>query len=218
MMKAHVSETADDLADLTDEALLGRYRDEGRTADFNALVQRYERELYRYLARYMGDASLAEDVFQNTFLQVVKKLDQYEAGRPVKPWLYTIATNQAIDAMRRQSRHQAVSLNQTRQVGDGGQAAGDGELRSLLDNLESQQPAPEEAVEAEERREKVRAAVDRLPEFLRQVLVLAYYQGMKYREIADVLGIPVGTVKSRLHAALVKFHEVWTASPSFHEA
>src|SRR3954449_8556947 len=68
MMKAHVSETADDLADLTDEALLGRYRDEGRTADFNALVQRYERELYRYLARYMGDASLAEDVFQNTFL------------------------------------------------------------------------------------------------------------------------------------------------------
>src|SRR5206468_2225404 len=97
---------------------------------------------------------------------------------------------------------------------EGGQAGGDGELRSLLDNLESRLPAPHDLVEGQERGEKIRAAVDQLPEFLRQVLVLAYYQGLKYREIADVLGIPVGTVKSRLHAALVKLHEVWTASPS----
>ena len=58
----------------------------------------------------------------------------------------------------------------------------------------------------------------RLPDFLRQVLVLAYYQGLKYREIADILGIPVGTVKSRLHAALVKLQEAWASSPSCYEA
>src|SRR5687768_13499572 len=70
MMNARTPEAAEDLADVSDEVLLGRYRDEGRTADFNALVQRYERELYRYLTRYVGDSALAEDVFQNTFLQV----------------------------------------------------------------------------------------------------------------------------------------------------
>ncbi len=59
--------------------------------------------------------------------------------------------------------------------------------------------------------------MDRLPDFLRQVVILAYYQGLKYREIADILGIPVGTVKSRLHAALVKLQEAWADSPSLRE-
>src|SRR3954451_16020848 len=62
--------SANDLAALSDEELLSRYRESGRTADFDELVRRYERELYRYLVRYLGDAALAEDVFQNTFLQV----------------------------------------------------------------------------------------------------------------------------------------------------
>src|SRR5215210_6207630 len=137
MMKAHVSETAVDLADLTDEVLLGRYRDEGRTADFHALLQRYERELYRYLARYMGDASLAEDVFQNTFLQVHLKRGLYEEGRPVRPWLYSIATHQAVDALRKVGRHPTVSLDQ-RLMGDGD----DSEAGSLIDLLVSDKPGP----------------------------------------------------------------------------
>ena len=78
-------------------------------------------------------------------------------------------------------------------------------------------PSPLEAVSAQERKERVRASVDRLPDFLRQVLVLAYYQGLKYREIAEILEIPVGTVKSRLHAALVKLQEAWSESPSLYE-
>jgi RNA polymerase sigma-70 factor (ECF subfamily) len=199
----------------SDEDLLTRFQ-QGQAEAFALLVRRYERELYGYLRRYLGDATLAEDVFQNTFLQVVKKLDQYEAGRPVKPWLYTIATNQAIDALRRQNRHQAVSLNQNHTEAQSSGASG--ELHTLLDSLESQLPAPQDLVEGQERRERVRATVEQLPDFLRQVLVLAYYQGLKYREIADILGIPVGTVKSRLHAALVKLHELWTASPSLYEA
>ena len=64
---------------------------------------------------------------------------------------------------------------------------------------------------------EVKAGVERLPDFLKQVLILAYYQGLKYREIADILDIPVGTVKSRLHAALVKLQEAWAATPSLHE-
>ena len=72
-------------------------------------------------------------------------------------------------------------------------------------------------LQGEERRQQVRASVDRLPDFLRQVVVLAYYQGLKYREIAEIVGIPVGTVKSRLHAALMKLHEAWAETPSLQD-
>jgi RNA polymerase sigma-70 factor (ECF subfamily) len=203
-------ELPDTLTICSDEELLTRFC-KGQTEAFGALVRRYERELYGYLRRYLGDASLAEDVFQNTFLQVYVKSGQYEAGRPVRPWLYTIATNQAIDALRRNGRHQALSLDQQREE------LADGELSSLVETLESSAPGPLDAAQGQERNEKIRASVDRLPDFLRQVLLLAYYQGLKYREIADILGIPVGTVKSRLHAALVKLQEAWSESPSYYE-
>lgn len=203
-------ELPDTLTICSDEDLLTRFR-KGQTEAFGALVRRYERELYGYLRRYLGDASLAEDVFQNTFLQVYVKSGQYEPGRPVRPWLYTIATNQAIDALRRNGRHQALSLDQQREE------LADGELSSLVETLEGAAPDPLEAAKGKERSKTIRASVDRLPDFLRQVLLLAYYQGLKYREIADILGIPVGTVKSRLHAALVKLQEVWRESPSLYE-
>src|SRR5262245_38582509 len=206
-----IVEPPDTLTICSDEELLARFC-KGQTEAFGALVRRYERELYGYLRRYLGDASLAEDVFQNTFLQVYVKSGHYEPGRPVRPWLYTIATNQAIDALRRNGRHQILSLDQQREE------LADGELGSLVETLESSTPDPVEAARAKERREKIRASVDRLPDFLRQVLVLAYYQGLKYREIADILGIPVGTVKSRLHAALTKLQESWNATPSLNEA
>jgi RNA polymerase sigma-70 factor (ECF subfamily) len=203
-------ELPDTLTSCSDEDLLVRFC-RGQTEAFGVLVRRYERELYGYLRRYLGDGNLAEDVFQNTFLQLYLKSNQYEPGRPVRPWLYTIATHQAIDALRRNGRHQAVSLEQRRDE------TGEGEAHTLLDSLESREPGPLELASGQERRERVRASVDRLPDFLRQVLILAYYQGLKYREIADILDIPVGTVKSRLHAALVKLQEAWSDSPSLYE-
>jgi RNA polymerase sigma-70 factor (ECF subfamily) len=197
------------LARCSDEDLLVRFC-RGQEQAFEVLLRRYERELYGYLRRYLGDGTLAEDVFQNTFLQLYAKSGQYEAGRPVRPWLYTIATHQAIDALRRNGRHQAVSLERT--AGE----SGEGELHNLLEMLESRGPSPVEAAWSQERKERVRASVDELPDFLRQVLVMAYYQGLKYREIADVLRIPVGTVKSRLHAALVKLQDAWAESASLY--
>jgi RNA polymerase sigma-70 factor (ECF subfamily) len=204
-------EKPDSLASCTDEELLARFR-QGQMDAFGALLKRYERELYGYLRRYLGDSELAEDVFQNTFLQLYVKSGQYEEGRPVRPWLYTIATHQAIDALRRNGRHQALSLNQQQQE------MRDGEVGTLLELLESRGPSPVDMAEGEERKRRVRATVDKLPEFLRQVVILTYYQGLKYREVADVLDIPVGTVKSRLHAALIKLHDSWAAVPSLKEA
>jgi RNA polymerase sigma-70 factor, ECF subfamily len=96
-------------ADLSDEELLNQYRKTGVRHAFDELVHRYERELFSYLRRYLGDATLAEDAFQAAFFQVHLKCEQFEEGRKVRPWLYTIATNQAIDAQRRNKRHRLVS-------------------------------------------------------------------------------------------------------------
>src|SRR5437899_1992664 len=130
----------------------------------------------------------------------------------VRDCLDTIAPHQAIDSIRRNARHQSVSLDQNREE------LPNGEVHSLVDLLETHGAGPLEQAEGEERRESIRASVDQFPDLFRQVVVLAYYQGLKYREIADVLDIPVGTVKSRLHAALAKLQEAWNESPSLREA
>lgn len=199
----------DPLSQHSDEELLNRFR-KGQRDVFGTLVRRYQRELYGYLRRYLGDADLAEDVFQTTFVQVFSKAGQFEPGRPVRPWLYAIATNQAIDAMRKVGRRPAVSLESV-------EVESEGEHRGLVDMLEAREADPFDHADAAETRELVRASVDRLPDFLRGVVVMAYYQGLKYQDIADALNIPLGTVKSRLHAALIKLHESWTETPSLPE-
>lgn len=201
---------ADPLTSCSDEELLTQFC-LGQAEAFGVLVKRYERELYGYLQRYLGDRNLADDVFQNTFLQLYTKSGKYEPGRPVRPWLYTIATHQAIDALRRNGRHQTVSLDQGREE------LPEGDIRSLVDLVEARGPGPVDQAQGDERRERIRASVEKLPDFLKQVVLLAYYQGLKYREIAEILDIPVGTVKSRLHAALVKLQEAWSVSPSLGE-
>jgi len=195
-------------AERSDEELLTEYRQTGTRRAFEELVHRYERELYSYLRRYLGDATTAEDAFQATFLQVHLKREQYDTERKFRPWLYTIATNQAIDAQRRNKRHRMVSLDRRNE-----QENGD-EIGNLLELLASSEPAADANIESGERREWIRSAVQDLPETLRTALVLVYYQGLKYREAADVLQIPVGTVKSRLHAAILRLHEAWNHTHS----
>jgi RNA polymerase sigma-70 factor, ECF subfamily len=197
-------------AECSDEELLDLFR-QGTQEAFGAMVRRYEGELYGYLRRYLGDRDLADDVFQNTFLQLYTKIHQYETGRPVKPWLYAIATNQAIDALRRQNRHQTVRLHPE------GDEAGDADTPQLLTLLESRGPSPLEQLQDEERKQTIRAGVEKLPDFLKQVVLLAYYQGLKYKEVASILDIPVGTVKSRLHTALCRLHEAWATEPALKE-
>jgi RNA polymerase sigma-70 factor (ECF subfamily) len=188
---------------MTDEELLGRIRKGDRDA-FPVLVRRYERELYGYLKRYVGRTDLAEDVFQNTFLAIFRKIKYYEPGRAAKPWLYTIATHQAIDAMRRRGRRpdlfvQEAAVTDGRGDDDGG----------MLDRNPGRMPDPAEQAADREQADDVRDAVDALPELFKQVILLAYFQGLKYQDVAEALEIPVGTVKSRLNAAVTRLGDLW---------
>ncbi len=194
-----------DLSELTDEQLLITYRESGDRNYFSQLVHRYEQELYSYLRRYLGNSEAAEDVFQTTFLQVHLKCSQFRADRKVRPWLYTIATNQAIDLQRRNKRHRLVSLNRP-----GGQE-GENEIGQLLDMLQGNAEEPLKVLSDGERRDWVRRELATLPDSLRSVVLMIYFQGLKYREAAESLAIPVGTVKSRMHSAILKLNNSWQA-------
>lgn len=189
---------------MTDEELLLEYRRTGSQRVFAALVGRYERELFNYLRRYLGSAAMAEDAFQGAFLQVHLKCESFEEGRRFRPWLYTVATNQAIDLQRRNKRHQHVSLNRRAQ----GDAA---ELGVLIDLLVGEEREAGDQFEMRERAAWIRAEVEQLPEPLRESVEQVYFHGLKYREAAEVLQIPMGTVKSRLHTGLTKLREAWLA-------
>ncbi len=190
---------------VTDERLLLEYRKTGDRELYAQLVYRYERELFSYLRRYLGNAEMAEDVFQTTFLQVHLKCDQFEAGRRFRPWLYTIATNAAIDARRRNRRHRTVSLDTPREQDHE-------DVGRLMNLLESGDLDPSDSVVRDEAGRLVRKALNGLPESMHAVIQLVYYQGMKYREAAEVLKVPVGTVKSRMHSAIARLTEIWKTS------
>ena len=190
---------------VTDEELLLDYRESGDRELYAQLVYRYERELFSYLRRYMGNAEMAEDVFQTAFLQVHLKCDLFEAGRRFRPWLYTIATNAAIDAKRRNKRHKTVSLDTPREQDNE-------DVGRLVNLLESSDPNPSDSALSAEREELVRETLNRLPESMSTLIHLVYYQGLKYREAAEVLDIPVGTVKSRIHSAIAKLTDAWNTS------
>jgi len=166
--------TGNDEQTLSDEWLLAKYRETGNRELFEQLVRRYERELFNYLRRYLGDAEMAEDVFQATFLQVHLKCDQFEVGRRFRPWLYTVATNQAIDARRRNRRHQMVSLDR-----DGGGNVDGDEVGRLVNLLTSDDQDPFDRMDALERQRSVQETLEELPEHMHAVVQLVYYNGMK---------------------------------------
>jgi RNA polymerase sigma-70 factor (ECF subfamily) len=207
MLKHHTEEkkngtTLAELQQQSDEQLLHEYRTSQDSAVFTELVSRYQRELYNYLRRFLGDAVLAEDVFQTTFLQVHVKRELFESGRKFRPWLYTIATNQAIDAQRRNRRHRRLSLDQAHR--SNGEA-----LPALMEVVASGEAGPAEEAEFGERAQWVREAVDKLPDPLQSAVRLVYFRGMKYRDAAKVMSVPVGTVKSRLHSAIQRLGQSW---------
>lgn len=190
---------------MTDEELMAEYRLAGSPQVFETLVRRYERELYNYLRRFLGNTVLAEDAFQATFMQVHLKCNLFDRERKVRPWLYTIATNQAIDIQRRNRRHRLVSLDRVSR-------SDYQELGTLVNLLRSRETDPGDQLELGESRDWVRNAVAALPEQLRTALGLVYFRGMKYREAADELNVPVGTVKSRVHSAVQRLGEAWEVS------
>jgi len=194
----------------TDEELLTDYRS-GDTAAFEQLIQRFHDDLMRFLVRLVGNRAVAEDAFQETFLQVHLSAESFDATRRFKPWLFTIAANKGRDALRRNARRRTLDLSAPIAGGRGAENSESGGARTYVDLMEVDVPAPGAAMDDMERSRLVQRAVDELPWSLREILLLAYFQRMSYNQIADALEIPLGTVKSRLHSAVAAFAKKWQA-------
>ncbi len=183
----------------TDEELLKGYL-AGNTAGFELLVRRHAQELQQFIVRFTGDSALAEDVVQESFLQVHTSAAKFDPKRRFKPWLFTIAANKARDQLRKRGRR--------KEVGFDAQLSGeDSSGQRFVHLLSGEVPPSDEELEIDEKRRLVKRVVDDMPENLREVLTLAYFHKFPYKEIAEILEIPLGTVKSRLHAAVTWFGE-----------
>ena len=179
----------------SDEDLLLEYRCTGIREAFEEIVHRYERELYNYLYRYLGNSANAEDVFQKAFLAVLKGCNKFDASRKFRPWLYTIATNEAINFQRKAKQFRVIS-----QIED------DSETHSIADSVVGNEPEPFEEQMDREIAGQVREAVEKLPKQLKQAVYMVYFQGLTYREAADAVGIHFTTLSLRLQNAVGKLN------------
>jgi RNA polymerase sigma-70 factor (ECF subfamily) len=181
--------------------LLKRYA-AGEEEAFQELMRRYRDSVYSFLRRFLSRSDLIEDVFQETFLQVFVSRDTFDVSRPLRPWLFTIAANKAKDALRRMQRGEATQLGN---MFDSDEFS----IDDVLNTLDHDTRMPYDDLIRDEQAEAVKRILARMPEKLREIIILAYFHKFSYAEIADMLHIPVGTVKSRLHTAVARFAEDW---------
>ena len=194
----------DPLIEQTDDQLLKRYR-QGDEDAFREIVNRYKNPLYAFLRRFLNRQDLVEDVFQETFMQLYISQDKFDTSRPLRPWLFTIAANKAKDALRKIQRHSSMSVGA---IAD----SSDISVDDVLNLLSSYSRTPDQEVSEAETGERVRQIVAEMPENLRGILILAYFEQFSYKHMAEILSIPIGTVKSRLHTAVVYFTKKWKAA------
>ncbi len=180
----------------SDEELFLRYRgDEG--AALEALVRRYEQPLYSYLVRYLGDTHQAEDAFQETFLRLARAAGEFDTAREFRPWMYAIAANIARDVLRKRKVRRAASLD-----GAAEGSSADAKVEGEKQDADPAAMMPLDAAQRSEEASVLHEGIERLGADYRTAVRLHFFQGMKYREIAEALTIPLGTVKSRIHSAL----------------
>ncbi len=189
---------------MDDTKLLKRYA-AGEEDAFQELMVRYRDSVYAFLRRFLSRSDLVEDVFQETFLQLFVSRDTFDVSRPLRPWLFTIAANKAKDALRRMQRSEATQLGN---MFDSEEST----IDDVLNALDHDPRMPYDDLIRDERAASVKRTLARMPEKLREIILLAYFHKFSYAEIAGILGIPIGTVKSRLHTAVARFSDHWQAS------
>ncbi len=182
------AQMADATAAPSDEQLVAMSVD-GDVGAFNDLVSRWEGSLYKFVYRYLGDAEEARDICQEAFIRAYTNLDRFRGQAKFSSWLYQIALNLCRSQFRRQKARPTVSIDEDEQKNH---------LRLLPDSAVT----PDDTAITNERAQALREAIGELPDGQRSVIILKEYHGMKFREIAELLGAPESTIKSRLYHGL----------------
>jgi len=179
--------TAED-ASLVQETLAGNQ------TSFQLLVERYQDRLFALVRHYTKDPALVEDIVQETFLKAFKRLDGFQHESSFYTWIYRIAVNTVLDVLKRRGRSPVTSVE-------------DPEVAGAPNAPDTRVMAPDARLQREEIARITRECLAEIPEIFRTVLVLREFEDMAYQDIADLLGISIGTVESRLFRARARFKE-----------
>lgn len=185
-------ERAEELNKMSDEDLMTHFQ-QGAIEAFNILVKRYSEPLYNFISRFLGDEKESEDILQETFLRVYRNRHSYRRIAKFSTWLYTIASNLARTEYRKRKRRKHIPLYSKNRSEE---------------EYEIQHPYPQTPLDenagAKILERYIQEALNQLPENFREVVVLRDVQQLTYDEIAEITGLPMGTVKSRINRGRTK--------------
>ena len=179
---------------MTDTALVTAFQN-GDINAFNTLVWRWEKRIFNYIYRIIGNEETARDLCQNFFLKMFREIKKVRDPEKVVPWMYRIALNMCRDEMRRQKKQPLVYLDDN----PGSDQTPGGTIRDLND---TSSPSPEQLAHNNQLVAILKKSLMAIPEEQREIIVMKQYQGLKFTEIADILGVSVNTAKSRLYYGL----------------
>ena len=184
------------MSDPSDEVLLNAYRN-GDSGAFEALLVRYRGPIFNFLLRSVRDRGRAEELYQDVWLKVIERCEEFRGDAKFSTWLYTIARNLSIDHQRKMKFRGHASLDAPEFRS--GQSVGE--------RVSGSSPSPEQLAGGGLLRERIADAVEGLPEEQREVFLLRQLQGLAFKEIADVVGASPNTVKSRMRYALERLQQ-----------
>lgn len=188
---------------LSDSELVLRLRS-GDTRAFDRLVQRWQEPIYRLAWRYTGSADEAMDVTQNTFMKAWTRIDSLDQPDRFSAWLYRICRHQCLDHLKTSHKQRFVTIS------------GLGSIQNETDNSENIEDeegfTPHQDLEFKQTAQILTKALERIPEEQKMIIILKEFEGLKFREIADILGLPENTVKSRLYYGLTALRKYFTSN------
>ncbi len=184
------------MADINDKLLIDRCKRGERDA-FDTLVRTYEKRVYNLAYRLSGNYDEAQDIVVESFIRVFQALKMFRGDANFSTWLFRIVTNVYLDRRKRTRNKQHLSLEEYIELDE----------NSVSRQVEDQGPTPDVIAEANERTDLLQQAIASLPDYQRTMIVLYHTEGLAYDEIAEVLSLPIGTVKSRLNRARLTLRE-----------
>jgi len=179
------------VSDLSDEELLLAYRD-GDVEAFELLFRRYRGPLFNFLLRRVGDRGRAEELYQDSWTKVIERCGGFRGDSKFSTWLYTVARNACIDHQRKMKFRGHASLDQNQRDAN----------HPMVERVANPGLAPDQLASGQALRERIQIAVEALPEEQQEVFLLRQLQGLGFKEVAEIVGVPVNTVKSRMRYAL----------------
>lgn len=184
------------MADANERALIEKCKQGDRRA-FDTLIKNYEKRVYNLAYRLSGHYDEANDIAVDAFLRVFQALKHFRGDANFSTWLFRIVTNVYLDRRKRTRNKQHLSLEEYIEL----------EENSVARQIEDPGPTPSVVAEQRERQDMMQQAIGSLPDYQRAMIVLYHTEGLSYEEIADVMALPIGTVKSRLNRARLTLRE-----------